>query len=65
VSPDRPDNLYQPLAGDHGAHGAFDDRARSWSSEAWAEEHATQLGMGLLALGLAGVAWGMVRKCRT
>ncbi|HEY3055779.1 MAG TPA: SDR family oxidoreductase [Thermoanaerobaculia bacterium] len=25
--PHRPDNLWEPLPGDHGAHGAFDDRA--------------------------------------
>ena len=25
--PDRPDNLFQPVAGDPGAHGRFDDRA--------------------------------------
>ncbi len=26
--PDRPDNLFSPVDDDHGAHGAFDDRAR-------------------------------------
>src|SRR5438309_9088393 len=35
ADPNRPDNLYQPLPGDHGAHGAFDARAKSWSLEAW------------------------------
>jgi short-subunit dehydrogenase len=31
-SPDRANNLWDPLAGDHGAHGAFDQRAsgKSW-----------------------------------
>jgi NAD(P)-dependent dehydrogenase (short-subunit alcohol dehydrogenase family) len=29
----RPDNLWEPLAGDHGAHGVFDDRARKISIE--------------------------------
>jgi len=31
-SPDRANNLWEPLAGDHGAHGAFDQRAsgKSW-----------------------------------
>lgn len=30
--PNRPDNLWEPVAGDHGAHGTFDSRAhaRSW-----------------------------------
>jgi len=53
--PGRPDNLYQPVAGDHGAHGAFDDRARSWSVEAWAEEHAGLLAAAL-CVGAAAVA---------
>ncbi|HEX8989877.1 MAG TPA: SDR family oxidoreductase [Rhodocyclaceae bacterium] len=30
--PDRPDNLYHPVPGDHGAHGRFDRRA---TSSAW------------------------------
>lgn len=32
VDPDRPDNLFEPRPGDHGAHGRFDDRAldHSW-----------------------------------
>lgn len=29
----RPDNVDQPIPGDKGARGAFDDRARRWSSE--------------------------------
>ncbi|HMM40515.1 MAG TPA: SDR family oxidoreductase [Thermomicrobiales bacterium] len=29
----RPDNLFEPAPGDHGAHGSFDDRARSMSPE--------------------------------
>lgn len=31
--PNRPDNLWEPLAGDHGAHGAFDSRAHQHSRE--------------------------------
>ena len=37
--PDRPDNLWQPVAGDHGAHGRFDSRARSSSWQFWADMH--------------------------
>ncbi len=29
--PDRPDNLFEPVSGDHGAHGSFDDRAKNQS----------------------------------
>ncbi len=59
VSPDRRDNLYQPLAGDHGAHGPFDARATETSYELWASEHRGWLlaaAGGAAALGLA--AWG-------
>ncbi len=31
VSPDRPDNLFEPAQGDYSAHGIFDDRAKSFS----------------------------------
>lgn len=33
--PGRPDNLYAPLPGDHGAHGTFDRRARSRDPLSW------------------------------
>ena len=31
VSPDRPDNLFEPVAGDYSAHGIFDNRAKNFS----------------------------------
>src|SRR2546423_13258098 len=33
------DNLFQPVPGDHGAHGDFDARAKSWSAQWWMNEH--------------------------
>ena len=35
VPPDRPDNLFEPLPGDHGAHGRFDDQAHDRSLHLW------------------------------
>jgi hypothetical protein len=35
VSPTRRDNLWEPVPGDHGAHGAFDSRASAKSYELW------------------------------
>jgi hypothetical protein len=32
-------NLYEPVAGDHGAHGAFDDRAIRITPLTWAIRH--------------------------
>jgi NAD(P)-dependent dehydrogenase (short-subunit alcohol dehydrogenase family) len=31
----RPDNLFEPVLGDHGAHGDFDARSKSWSVQWW------------------------------
>lgn len=47
----RPDNLFEPVPGDHGAHGSFDDRARSTSPEVSARL--------LLRRPIVGVAAGM------
>jgi NAD(P)-dependent dehydrogenase (short-subunit alcohol dehydrogenase family) len=50
ADPDRPNNLWEPLPGDHGAHGSFDSRARQFSVELWLRTHrelATVMGMGL------------------
>jgi hypothetical protein len=43
ADPSRPNNLCQPVAGDHGAHGAFDARARSRSLSFWASKHRTAI----------------------
>ena len=51
--PDRPNNLWEPLAGDHGAHGSFDSRAREQSLELWAETNwkwIAAAALGTLAL---------------
>ncbi|QYY28512.1 SDR family oxidoreductase [Cupriavidus pinatubonensis] len=36
---DRPDNLYHPVKGDHGAHGRFSDRAARSSIQWWLNTH--------------------------
>src|SRR6185437_16872929 len=54
VQPDRKDNLFEPVAGDHGAHGSFDYEAVDSSAELWISEHKKEL--GLAALGAAAVA---------
>jgi NAD(P)-dependent dehydrogenase (short-subunit alcohol dehydrogenase family) len=64
----QPDNLYAALPGDHGAHGAFDDRAHSFSGQLWANVNRAwlvPLGLGVLlgvGLGLRKVG---VRPCDT
>ena len=48
-NPHRPDNLWEPVAGDHGAHGVFDDRASETSPQLWAATHRGVTIGGLLA----------------
>ena len=45
VNENRPDNLYEPVPGDHGAHGGFDGQSHEESPQLWATEH-----LGLIAL---------------
>jgi NAD(P)-dependent dehydrogenase (short-subunit alcohol dehydrogenase family) len=47
----RPNNLYAPVAGDPGAHGVFDDRARNRSLHLWSSKHRGALaGAGLATI---------------
>ena len=50
VEPNRRDNLWEPVPGDHGAHGEFDDRASEKSLHVWATTHPSRVA---LAAGLA------------
>jgi NAD(P)-dependent dehydrogenase (short-subunit alcohol dehydrogenase family) len=55
VEPDRQNNLWNPVPGDHGAHGDFDARAQDFSRQLWAVTHLHTLGAaagGLAALAL-------------
>jgi len=53
--PDRAHNLWQPVPGDHGAHGAFDARAKDCSAQLWTSEHRALLGIGVVALIISGL----------
>ena len=39
VSPDRADNLWTPVGGDHGAHGRFSNSARDHSPQLWLSQN--------------------------
>lgn len=54
-NPGREHNLFQPLPGDHGAHGAFDARAKSRSPQLWASKHRAPIALGGLTLLAAGL----------
>jgi NAD(P)-dependent dehydrogenase (short-subunit alcohol dehydrogenase family) len=62
--PGRPDNLFEPVAGDYKAHGRFDARATDRSLELWTLRHRgwAALTLGLLALAAAAVAPRVVRS---
>jgi NAD(P)-dependent dehydrogenase (short-subunit alcohol dehydrogenase family) len=48
----RADNLFDPLPGDRGAHGVFDDRAKKSSPHVWTEKHRGAIGGIIAAVGL-------------
>jgi short-subunit dehydrogenase len=52
----KPDNLYEPVVGDRGAHGRFDDRAYSFSPQLWTDLHRDWIlgGMFVGVLALVG-----------
>lgn len=57
VSPDRPNNLFEPLPGDHGAHGQFDEGAYEFSLQFWLNQRRLWLGAAAL------VAGGYLARC--
>ncbi|TCF97748.1 short-chain dehydrogenase [Paraburkholderia strydomiana] len=62
LDPDSPGNLFDPVPGDYGAHGRFDNRSRSRSWEMFTDRHRdglwTLAGVALLGVGL------LIRKNR-
>jgi len=62
VSPDRRDNLFEPVPGDHGAHGAFDKQARRFSPQLWATMNRKELGLAGAVVG--AIAGAMFFRAR-
>jgi short-subunit dehydrogenase len=60
-NPNRPNNLWEPLPGDHGAHGSFDARARSFSLQLWLDQNRNWLAMVLAGIA-ASVTWAVSRS---
>jgi NAD(P)-dependent dehydrogenase (short-subunit alcohol dehydrogenase family) len=50
------DNLDAPVAGDHGAHGGFDDEAKAYSTQAWATQHRGAVALTGIVATVAGTA---------
>ncbi len=54
--PDRRDNLWEPLPGDHGAHGRFDSVSRATSTQVWLSRHRRMLTLATAAFAAAALA---------
>jgi NAD(P)-dependent dehydrogenase (short-subunit alcohol dehydrogenase family) len=59
---DSPDNLFQPMPGDPGAHGRFDDRSRESTLWTWLRLHRGRVGAGaaLATMGLLAGRFGRI-----
>jgi hypothetical protein len=57
--PDRPDNLYEPVPGDRGTHGRFDDQAKAHSLQLELAKRLKTVGAvaGGLAIAAAAALW--------
>lgn len=61
ADPDAPNNLFEPVPGDHGAHGVFDARAKGSRLQALATTHRMLAVLGVAAL-TSAVAAVWLRK---
>ena len=56
--PERPHNLWEPVPGEPGAHGRFDDQAKDVSVQFWLNKHRRPIALaaGMIGAGLAALA---------
>jgi NAD(P)-dependent dehydrogenase (short-subunit alcohol dehydrogenase family) len=59
ADPSKPDNLYEPVGGDPGAHGRVDDRAHSFSPQLWTDMHRDWIVGGVL-IGILATVGGLL-----
>nr|WKN38568.1 SDR family oxidoreductase [Tunicatimonas sp. TK19036] len=59
LPPNRQDNLWEPVPGDHGAHGEFNQQAHNFSWQLWATENRDSLVIGALTAAATwlGISW--------
>lgn len=59
---DRKHNLWEPLPGDHGAHGPFDQEAHNFSPEYWASKNRSSILAGVAAFLATACAASLLKK---
>ena len=59
VAPDRPDNLFEPVAGDWAAHGIFTEQAKDFSLQNWVNLRRAPIA---LAAGIAGLGVFLLKR---
>jgi NAD(P)-dependent dehydrogenase (short-subunit alcohol dehydrogenase family) len=62
ADPHRAHNLWEPVPGDPGAHGDFDERATGRSFQLWASTHRGLLALAGASLAGLGLLWAASRK---
>lgn len=60
VSPDRPDNLFEPVPGNFSARGIFNDRAKTFSLQSWVD--LNRWPSALMAGGIVGLGAYLWKK---
>ncbi len=63
ADPKRPNNLWKPVPGDHGAHGEFDSRAHTHSWQLWLDLNRGWLGVAAVAA-LGALAAGLKKHAQ-
>ena len=63
TAPDAPANLFEPVKGDYGAHGRFNDEARAVSWQMFTDRHRTIL-FAALAVGLVALTHQVAKRLR-
>lgn len=58
---ERQGNLFEPVPGDYGAHGRFDDQARTRSPQLWASMNRGWIAAGA-AVAAGALAWRLARR---
>ena len=64
ADPLAPDNLFEPVPGDHGAHGRFDSRATSRSGALWVSMHRASLLTGAAVAGVMFMTAAVARMLK-